>query len=183
MEQPYRLVPLGEESYKDFISFHESECEYGPCYCMYWWVDRNEWDDLSGEDTLMLRNKLHENGVSDGYLLYQGDVVVAWCQCHPRDEFPKLAEQFSLLPQNGVWAITCFLVKKDMRHSGVMVAMLDFVLEAVKHEGATAVEAYPRRLMSFDELYAWNGVEQTFVNKGFTYVKAVEGRCVYRYDF
>ncbi len=183
MAETYQLVRLSEDTMDDFISFHNTECDYGPCYCMYWWVDPDGWEGLSATEKLLMRNRMSAEGRFDGYLLYGGDTVEAWCQCARRDEFPHICELFDGKPEAGVWAVTCFLVKKGMRHKGIMERMLDLVLEDLRGQGAHAVEAYPRRLEAFDEMYAWTGPEQSYVDKGFRFIKYIEGRCVYRYDF
>jgi GNAT superfamily N-acetyltransferase len=167
----------------DFMAFHKSECDYGPCYCTYWWTEPQVWDDVSEVEKVQKRNQLLDEGVFDGFLLYEEDTPVAWCQCARRDDFPFISMRFDLKPEKDVWALTCFLVKKEMRNLGIMEMLLDLVLDELEKQGASGVEGYPRRLTSFDEMYAWNGPEQAYVKKGFQFVKYVDGRCVYRYDF
>ena len=179
----YCLVRLSGDNMGDFVSFQDSGCDYGPCYCMYWWVDPGTWGGLTATEKLLMRNRMSAKGRFDGYLLYGDDTVVAWCQCAPRDEFPHIDDLFDIKHEEGVWAVTCFLVKKGMRNRGIMETMLGMVLEDLRGRGARAVEAYPRRLDSFDEMYAWNGPEQAYIDSGFRFIKYVEGRCIYRYDF
>lgn len=183
MEESFQLVRLSKENLDDFLIFHNRECDYGPCYCMYWWVDHDTWEERTETEKLLMRKRLVSQGVFDGYLLYRNSVPVAWCQCHPRDAFPHITERFELRPEGDVWAMTCFLVKRGQRHGGIMTELLDRVLADLRARGARAVEAYPRRLETFDELYAWNGPEQAFIERGFSFIKYAGNRCIYRYDF
>jgi len=94
----------------DFFALH-GHPPFDWCFCVAWNVESWEgWGERSAAENRILREEMLARGRFDGYLLYVGDQVAGWCQCGPRDDWPKLRLEFDLPPCPDTWAVTCFCV-------------------------------------------------------------------------
>ncbi|MCP3916432.1 MAG: GNAT family N-acetyltransferase [bacterium] len=149
--------------------FEKLNCGPG-CHCVAWWVPTwDGWGARTEEQNSALRQKLYDRGEYDGYLAYDGDEPVGWCQVGARDRLEKLREQFELAPDPHTWAITCFYVRESSRRSGVARTLLWRILDDLPEQGARRVEAFPKRGHSVGEM--WNGPEALFIEHGFQVVR------------
>jgi GNAT superfamily N-acetyltransferase len=85
-------------------------------------------------------------GREPGLLAYDDDSPVGWVAVAPREEYAALLASPQYRPRDedaGVWAITCFVIDKDVRRRGVAAALLAAAVEYAFEHGAAAVEAYP----------------------------------------
>jgi GNAT superfamily N-acetyltransferase len=177
----WRVERLTAKSVPDFYRLHSERCDAGWCRCVAWWVPSWEgWGERTAEENLRLRQELFARGEHDGYLLYEGEEPIAWCQVGPRDRLEKLRAQFDLEPDARAWAISCILVAPKHRRSGVSRRLLHAVLADLRTSGVTCVEAFPRRGELDDELELWNGPAAIFREAGFEVVKEDEKRLVMR---
>jgi GNAT superfamily N-acetyltransferase len=85
------------------------------------------------------------------------------------------------LVDQGVWAITCFVVRVGYRRRGVGAALVGGAVEVARVGGARVVEAYPvdtaGQKISSADLY--HGPLSTFVAAGFAVSgRPLEGRAV-----
>jgi GNAT superfamily N-acetyltransferase len=120
---------------------HRNTPAYG-CWCMYW-RDRAL---PHGEPKKQAMAKLVRDGREPGLLAYENGSPVGWVAVAPREEFAALLASPQYRPRDddeGVWAITCFVVDKPEHRRGVAAALLDAAVEHAFAHGATSVEAYP----------------------------------------
>jgi GNAT superfamily N-acetyltransferase len=151
-------------------AFHALHDSAGWCRCVAWWVETWEgWSRRSAEENRALRDRLTADGIFDGYLAFDGDAAVGWCQALPRDRLAKLRAQFGLASDPGTWAIGCFFIHPDRRRQGVARRLLGAVLADLPERGARRVEAYPKRATGAGDL--WNGPEAMFRAAGFEVVR------------
>ena len=159
------------------------EASASPCFCRYWHFDgnKNEWlarcafepSKNRDEQSALVRAGAPE---ARGLLALEGDVAVGWMKLAPRATLPKLRRlpvyrALDLGPDEGVYAIGCFLVHPAHRKKGVARALVAASEEHVRAWGGRAIEAYPRRSpepMHAEE--AWQGPESIFA--GFDVVHA-----------
>lgn len=170
----YRLAALGPETKDAFYRLHNDSCGAGWCRCVAWWVDSFDgWGQRTAAQNLALRESLFDRAVGDGYLLFDGNDPVAWCQVVKPDEPPNLASRFAL-PEDacrGARAISCVLIHPGHRRRGLARRMLSMVLEALTEQEIKAVYAYPK---SSDDLEAgdlWNGPLALWIELGFESVR------------
>jgi GNAT superfamily N-acetyltransferase len=79
----------------------------------------------------------------------------------------------------GAWAVTCFYVRRQARHSGLSRSLLEAAVEVARANGATAVFGAPRAdgvKTSGGDGYV--GFESTFRACGFSRVAPPEGKRV-----
>ncbi len=95
------------------------------------------------------KRDLVERGCAHGVLVYSDGEPIGWCQYGPKEELPRIENRpgYGKLPlgEDGrvVWRITCFVVDKRYRRSGVAGTALRAALDAIKRKGGGLVEAYP----------------------------------------
>lgn len=160
--------PLRPERREDFFRLHGAGNDWGECFCVAWWVDSwKDWGARTAEQNMALRKELFARGEDDGYLAYDGDDPVGWCQVGPRDRLGKLVEQYGLEPDPDVWAITCFYVAQTARGQGVARVLLETVVEDLRARGVARLEAFPRKEDSSDPLVVWTGPRSLFEHAGF----------------
>ncbi|MCI0343253.1 MAG: GNAT family N-acetyltransferase [Planctomycetales bacterium] len=90
------------------------------------------------------RESRFREGLSDGYLLYDGAQAVAWCQVGPWASFPLLAKRPPPAPD--AWALTCLVVAPEARRRGHAHALLREVLAEIARCGAPYAVAFGHRL-------------------------------------
>jgi ribosomal protein S18 acetylase RimI-like enzyme len=177
----YRLVSFRPGLEDDFFRLHCPANDAGWCNCVAWLVDGWEgWGERTAEQNRQLRQTLLAEGEYDGYLLFDGDLPVAWCQAGHRDRLVKLVNQMQLTADPDTWAITCFLVAPAYRRQGIAGRMLAMVLADLRSKGIQTVEAFPKRGANLDSPDLWNGPESVFAAAGFEFVKEVAQRAVLR---
>ncbi len=172
------VARLDRDRIADLDRLFDADAGCAWCRCVAWWVPSwDGWGERSAEQNRDLRGELSARGEYDGYLAYQDDEPVGWCQVGPRDRLVKLARQFELDPDPAAWAVTCFAVNPERRRAGVARALLAAVLEDLPARGAERVEAYPRRgATEVGEL--WNGPEALYLEHGFEVLRDVPPRVV-----
>src|SRR5215475_14443511 len=85
----------------EFFHLHSAANDADSCYCVAWWTPTWQgWGERTAEQNRALREQLCDRGEYDGYLLYQGDQPVGWCQAGQRDRLRKLVQQFDLPPNH-----------------------------------------------------------------------------------
>jgi GNAT superfamily N-acetyltransferase len=136
---------------------------YG-CWCM-WWRDRSLGH---GEPKKRAMAGLVRGGREPGLLAYDGERPVGWVAVAPRSEFEVLLRSPQYRPRDedqGVWAVTCFVVDKPEQRRGVAAVLLEAAVEHAFAHGAAAIEAYPHVAKGDDymgglELYERAGFER-----------------------
>ncbi len=117
-----------------------------------------------------------------------------WMAVEPRTAYPKL--RTSRIPwrgrdedkdDDGVWAVTCFTVRKRYRGRGLTYLLAAAAVDIARQRGARALEAYPMVTQPGKEI-TWGevhvGARQVFHDAGFTQVShPTARRVVMRIDF
>ncbi len=166
------LIP----NYIDFFDHRafsdDSPC--GPCYCTSPSMDAasearmiSEFDDdVKGTLRRYAINLLSEGRIH-GYLAFENDIPVGWCNAGDRDGYPnwipEIARQVSL---GKTFSVLCFAIAPDHRGQGLSLALLERIVEDARAKGYAAVEGYPR-MQKDRETYDFNGPLRLFEKAGF----------------
>ena len=142
------------------------------CWCMHWRLSIDEWMAGKGEGNKRAMKKLSAKESAPGVVVYRGATPVAWCSLGPRASFPRLERSpiLASVDDKPVCAITCILVQKKHRGSGLLPAILDAVCDYAADNGYTIAEGYPveprdgRRAGSDT---AMTGIASAFLDAGF----------------
>jgi GNAT superfamily N-acetyltransferase len=122
-------------------------------------------------------------------------VPVGWVAVEPRTEYPRLLGLPTVWKgrpgedkqDEGVWSVTCFVVRKGYRGRDVSYALAAATVSYARGRGARALEGYamrtvPGREITWGELHV--GAVQVFADAGFAEVSRPSvRRAVMRVDF
>jgi GNAT superfamily N-acetyltransferase len=147
------------------------------CWCQWFTIPRAQFRASSTNELRdRLHNELANQTLSPGLVAYVDDESAAWVRVAPRISQPTLLRSRvvtsgSTEPRDdpSVWAITCFVVRRQFRGLGVAKRLVDAGVQYAAAHGARLVEAYPfdtgqgpRRA---NELYV--GTVSLFSERGF----------------
>lgn len=150
----------------------------GSCWCQ-WWMLRNKDFQASTNDERrdLLRGDLEATPAS-ALLAYVDGEAAGWVKVSPRPDQPRLAltRNYRQSPEPfddpDVWAITCFVVRKEFRGDGLANRLLTAAVDHARTHGARVVEGYPidttAKKTSSNELF--HGALSSFLDAGFTEV-------------
>ena len=122
------------------------------------------------------KEKLVKNGLAHGVIVYSDAEPVGWCQYGSREELPRIdhtRNYRNLGPKDKTekhWRITCFVVDKNFRRSGVASTALKGALEGIRKRGGGLVEAIPVSKTDQGPGYMCSGRVSMFEKAGFKIV-------------
>jgi GNAT superfamily N-acetyltransferase len=131
---------------------------------------------------------------TSGLVAYVGGEPAGWVAVEPRTAYPKLlttripwSRRSEDKGDDGVWAVTCFAVRKGYRGRGLTYPLARATVDFARERGARALEAYPMitepgREITWGELHV--GARQVFEEAGFMEVThPTKRRFVMRIEF
>jgi GNAT superfamily N-acetyltransferase len=195
------IVPANRATWDDLSAIFSSSSESRRCSCQYFKTRGSLWKQATDEQR---RAELCEQTNCDypdaatttGLVAYltDGHVPVSWVAVEPRTAYPRLLGKPTVWrgrdedkDDDGVWSVTCFVVRKGYRRRGTSYALAAAAAGYARDNGARAVEGYAMRMqpgkeITWGELYV--GAVQVFADAGFTEVSAPSvRRVVMRLDF
>ena len=90
---------------KDFYKVHCKGNGLDWCQCVAWWCPSwKEFASRKAEENKTQRDFLFDQGVYDGYLLYESGRPIGSMQVGQRDRLKKLCKQYGLKPSPTVWS-------------------------------------------------------------------------------
>jgi GNAT superfamily N-acetyltransferase len=167
------------DRWDDVVAVFEGRGDPARCWCQ--WFYRGAAADWAHAEAN--RAALHGQVQGErppGVLGYVDGVPSGWSAVAPRPTYTRLArskvlegtsaEQFL---DAAIWAVTCFVVRRDARRQGLSAALLDGAVDLARRGGAAMVEGYPidvsaKNRTSAAELY--HGTLGTFLRAGFEVV-------------
>ncbi|RAP76134.1 GNAT family N-acetyltransferase [Paenibacillus montanisoli] len=194
------IVPANEASWEDLDAIlGPARCHSVRCYCQRFKIPNSQWNQIDDDErAFMLRAQTDcgnpESGTTSGLVAYLDREPVGWCAIEPRTAYSKLLS--SRVPwagrnedknDDGVWAMTCFIVRTGYRRRGITYELARAALEFARRRGARAVEGYPMitvpgREITWGELHV--GSRNAFAAAGFREVtRPTARRVVMRIDF
>jgi GNAT superfamily N-acetyltransferase len=160
----------------------------GTCWCQ-WYRFANSFRTMTNpERQEQLRGEL-AGPLSPGLIAHVDGEAAGWCRIGPRTALPRLAHTVVVkrgssepTEDEAVWAVTCFVVRREHRGAGVAHALLLDAIEFARKHGARVIEAYPidtaeRPNASVNSLFT--GTASLFGSAGFeTIARPRPGRAV-----
>jgi ribosomal protein S18 acetylase RimI-like enzyme len=145
------------------------------CQCQWWLLTGRQFDELSRtEKEERLRIELAESP-APALIAYVDGVAAGWVRVGPRTKQPRLSRtrSFAASPHSwddpDVWAVTCFVVRREFRGQGLTVKLLEAAVAHARANGARVLEAYPTdtaaRKTPTNNLYI--GILSVFLAAGF----------------
>lgn len=154
------------------------------CSCQWFMIRRTDFDARSSDDKrTLLRRELEDADTSPALIAYVDADAAAWVRVGPRTSQPALTRSRIVkasaepIDDTGVWAITCFVVRREHRGQGLAKALTAAAVDHAAANGARVVEAYPidtdQRKASNNELF--HGSVSLFRDAGFREVARPTG--------
>jgi ribosomal protein S18 acetylase RimI-like enzyme len=120
------------------------------CQCLWPVLTNAEWNGTSVDERReLLRGEL-EAGPPPGLVAYVDGEAAGWIRIGPRTAQrrtlrSRVVKNGSVEPldDDGVWAVTCFSVRREHRRQGLNAALLDAAVAYARESGARVVEGYP----------------------------------------
>lgn len=189
-ERSIRVLPATAERWPDLGTVMGTRGDPSWCWCQYFRLRGQAWRDASksGNNKPVLREQVVSSKVPPGVIAYLGDEPVGWCGAGPKRGYPRLvASRMFGGADEGVWSVTCFIVRAEYRRRGISSALLAGAVDLARTHNASAVKAYPvdishRRSVSAAELF--HGALPLFINAGFAEVsRSSPARALVRLEF
>jgi len=166
------VVELTSETWPLAESLFSSSKTVSWCFCTWFMQTNSEMD--RGDNREVLRARL---GSPIGLLALDEGEPVGWVAVAPRAAYSRLARSKITAPVSGdisgVWSVTCFYVRRDVRRQGVTSLLLDAAVSHAAAAGAKSIEGYPidteGRKLQAGELY--HGRLAMFLDAGFELVE------------
>ena len=144
------------------------------CWCAWWRKPRAEFLADYGEPNMrFFWNPVESNPRPLAVLSYRDGEPAGWCAVAPRADHSRFERSNLLAPVDDklVWSITCFVIHKAHRGTGLMRPLIAAAVKLAKRNRAPAVEAYPidpQRGMASGEVFT--GLPGPFADQGFVEV-------------
>jgi len=168
-------APATAGRWDDVVAAMTGGGDGGDCWCRWFHESAAQWRaSTAGERRAALEHEI-EAGPPRGLVGYVDGRAAGWVRVAPRLEQPRLRRsriaRASPAPASdgGVWAITCFQVRREFRGIGMVAVLLDAAVEFARAEGAASIEGYPIDTEATDvtsnDLY--HGPASAFLAAGF----------------
>jgi GNAT superfamily N-acetyltransferase len=194
------IIPANQAAWADLSAIFSSSSEPRGCHCQFF--KSRDWAHGPDERRqAQLRDQTNcddpDAASTTGLVAYLAEdrVPVGWVAVEPRTAYPRLLGKPTVWKgrpgedkeDDGVWSVTCFVVRKGYRRRGVSYALAAAAVGYARDHGARALEGYamrtqPGKEITWGELYV--GAVQVYADAGFTEVSAPSvRRVVMRVDF
>ncbi|MFT4221315.1 MAG: GNAT family N-acetyltransferase [Microbacterium sp.] len=146
------------------------------CQCQWWMLPNKDWEKTTrGEREGMLRAEL-DAAPPPGLIAYADGEPAGWIRVGPRPTQVRLGRTRAFNANSpepwddpSVWAVSCFVVRREHRRTGLNAQLLAAAVEFARRNGARVIEAYPTDTnvakKSSNDLYV--GVLSVFEDAGF----------------
>ena len=147
------------------------------CQCIWPVLSNKDWNETTTPQRKeMLREEI-DSGPPPGIIAYVDGEAAGWIRIGPRTRQARIprtriiaaasAEPFD---DETVWAVTCFVVRREHRGSGLNLELLRAAVDLARESGARLIEGYPvvtggEKQRSND---LFHGTLGTFLEVGFT---------------
>ncbi|MFB4352281.1 GNAT family N-acetyltransferase [Microbacterium sp. LS_15] len=147
------------------------------CQCIWPMLRNKDWNQTTTpERTEMFRAEI-DAGPPPGIIAYVDGEAAGWIRVGPRPPQARLAHTRAIaaatsepFDDESVWAITCFVVRREHRGSGLNRELLRAAVAFARDSGARLIEGYPvdtrGEKQHSNELF--HGTLSTFTAQGFS---------------
>lgn len=147
------------------------------CQCQWWTLTNAEWQKTSQEERRQLLEHEVAAGPPPALIAYVDGEAAGWIRVGPRPPQARLAHTRAIaaatsepFDDDSVWAITCFVVRREHRGSGLNRELLRAAVAFARDSGARLIEGYPvdtrGEKQHSNELF--HGTLSTFTAQGFS---------------
>lgn len=187
------IKPLTADLHDAYLDFFDNRAftddnPNGPCYCTSPNQDEETIKKMVRKFKIFgvkktLRKyavKMLKENIIQGYLAFDGDRSVAWCNAADIKSYKGFVPQFAKDNICGkTISIVCFEIAPAYRGIGIASAFIDRICKDAKEKGYVAVEGYAKLIEGRDE-YDFQGPMQLYKKAGFKEVASMNGQVIMR---
>jgi GNAT superfamily N-acetyltransferase len=147
----------------------------GRCWCQFFRLTNAGWRETRTADRrAALLEQVSGSAPAPGVVGYVDGEPVGWCAVAPRADYARLGRVAQATEDaDGVWSVTCFVVRVGHRRRGLAAELLAGAVDLARRHGAAIVEGFPvdptaQAQTTSSGLY--HGAASTFAALGFTEV-------------
>jgi len=159
--------------YFDEIGFADNP-DWSVCYCQFYHFPGTikEWEKRSKEENRNASIDLICSGKMSGFIAYQDDDPVGWCNANLRENYEKIPYEDDSPDSQGkkIAGIVCFLIAHTHRRQNVARQLLQYIILNFKDKGYDIIEAYPRK-GKLSDAHSYRGPITLYESEGFTLYK------------
>lgn len=141
---------LTAELLPDFLDYFEGSAfadnpRWSSCYCQFLYVDHAKvnWAERTAQENRSAACQRICTASMQGYLAYRDGKVVGWCNAAPRAMMDAFADEPDP-DASQIGQITCFVVAREHRRTGVAKALLAAACAGLAAQGLSIAEAMPK---------------------------------------
>jgi len=125
----------------DSMVFDENP-DWSKCYCYsyHFTGPKEEWIREKNRDAVI---KLIKENKMRGYLAFDGDKAIGWCNANEKNNFQLFGEANET--KSALCSIVCFIISPEYRRKGIAQSLLERVCNDFKGKEISFIEAYPRK--------------------------------------
>lgn len=147
------------------------------CQCQWWTITNAQFNKTTRDEREKLLQDEIDAGPPPALIAYVDGESAGWVRVGPRTSQVRLGrtKKFAANSEepwddDAVWAVSCFVVRKEHRGKGLNARLLEATVDFARENGARVVEAYPvdtgaGRKHPVNDLY--HGTVSTFEKAGF----------------
>lgn len=146
------------------------------CQCIWPVVSRKEWNATTFEQRQGMLHDEIESGPPPGLIAYVDGEAAGWIRVGPRTVQTRILRTRAIvaathepLEDSSVWAVTCFVVRREHRGRGLNTQLLRAAIDYARESGARSIEAYPVDTTEGEHRSndLFHGTLSTFLAQGF----------------
>jgi len=187
------IKPLTQELISDYLDFFDNRAftdgnPNGPCYCTSANQTKEEIEQMVSEfkdngvkETVRkYAVKMLNEGKIHGYLAFDGDISIGWCNAADIDSYVDFVPEFARQNACGkTISIVCFEIAPEYRGKGIASALIDKVCTDAKINGYVAVEGYAQIYKGHND-YDYQGPIKLYQKSGFVEVTKQDNQIIMR---
>jgi GNAT superfamily N-acetyltransferase len=135
------------ERWDDLVAVFGARGDASRCWCQWFRHQRPGFYATTAEQRRAHLQSQVEAPVPPGVLAYDDEGLPSgWCAVAPRADYPRLPTYpvaRATEDGDGLWAVTCFVVRVGKRRQGLAEVLLAGAVDLARRHGARAVEGYP----------------------------------------
>ena len=177
------IHPLSPELAERFFDFFDHRAfidnpDWAGCYCTLYHYPgtQGEWGKRSGEQNRLEAARLIEREDLRGYLAFDGEKPVGWCNVNSKSAFPFLKNDPRLKTGDDetTVSIVCFTVDPDYRGRGIAASLLERALrDYAGNPRVRFLEGYPSKTAS-NQADNYVGPSKLYEKFGFSVYRGFE---------
>lgn len=147
------------------------------CQCQWWMMPNVQFQSMPTEERReRLKQELETETVAPALIAYADGEAAGWVRVGPRAAQVRIGRTRNIAAHTphdpddpSVWAVSCFVVRREHRGTGITAKLLKAAVDHARSHGARIIEAYPVDTATTkkpsNELY--HGVLSVFEAAGF----------------